>query len=262
MKKYLFALICVFSLSHPALAEEKTITLAADEWCPYNCVPNSEKPGYMVEIAKAVFEPKGIKINYQVMPWERAIEDARKGTYDGIIGARVDDAPDFVMPSESLGYTTNTFYVKAGSKWQYEGLGSLESVSLGVIDGYSYEKELDKYISDNSGNSARIQSISGDAGLEQNFKKLEQGRIDVYLEDLNVAQKYIADHSLWGKLKVAGQEVTNVKEHYVYISFSPFIKESRYYAETLSEGIKELRASGKLKEILDKYNVQDWIDKK
>jgi polar amino acid transport system substrate-binding protein len=254
----IFLLLLLFVTGGANAQDSKIVTLVADEWCPYNCKPDSDKPGYMIEIAKAVFEPKGYQVVYRVMPWERAIEDTRRGNYNAIIGAMVDDAPDFVYPSESLGYTSNYFYVKKDSVWKYDGVRTLDGVSLGVIDGYAYEKSLDKYIADNSSNNRKVQVVSGDTGIVQNFKKLDKGRIDAYVEDQNVAQQYIADNNLWGKFKVAGKTTTNAKEHYVYIAFSPVSSDSGDLAKILSDGVKELRANGKMKEILSKYNIEDW----
>ena len=272
MKKYLFLLgfnLIFVSLFSAAQAEDaadtstsgKEISIVADEWCPYNCKPDSENPGFMIEIAKQIFEPKGIKINYQVMPWERAIEQTRKGSFNAIVGAGVGDAPDFIYPAEPIGYTSNVFYVKSDSSWKFEDIESLKTVSLGVIDGYTYETKLDEYIVANANNPLKIQAVSGETGLDQNFKKLTKGRIDVYLENMNVAQKYIADNNLWGKFKVAGQiQSDDVKQHYLYIAFSPVNAESAGFAKTLSEGVVELRNSGKLKDILNKYNLRDWAE--
>ena len=46
-------------------AAADTISIRGDMWCPVNCDPKAERPGYMIEIAREVFEPKGHKIDYQ-----------------------------------------------------------------------------------------------------------------------------------------------------------------------------------------------------
>jgi polar amino acid transport system substrate-binding protein len=243
-------------------SDAKTLTLVADKWCPYNCDADSDKPGFMIEIAKQVFEPLGYKVVYMVMPWERAISETRRGNYNAIVAAGIDDAPDFIFPAYPVGYTSNLLYVRSDSTWKYTDINSLKNISLGVIDGYTYERSIDKYIAANSGNPSRIQSVSGDTALEQNFKKLELKRIDAYLENMYVAQKYIADNDLWGKFKVAGQLSGDTENHYLYIAFSPSVKGSGTYARILSDGVDSLRRSGRLRDILNKYNVVDWQDNK
>ena len=44
----------------------------------------------------------------------------------------------------------------------------------------------------------------------------------------------------------------------VYIAFSPAKPESKKYAEILVKGIEELRKSGELDKIMDKYGMKDW----
>ena len=63
-----------------------TLTLAADNWCPFNCQPNSTYPGYMIEIAQQVFAEYNININYQVIPWSRALRLCRAGIISAVVG--------------------------------------------------------------------------------------------------------------------------------------------------------------------------------
>lgn len=259
MLKFLILAVSIFSLSTQAKAQE-TITLVADEWCPYNCAPNSEKPGYAIEIAQEIFNKDNIKLVYSNLPWDRAIEEAKQGNYNGIVGANRLEAEGFIFPEEKIGYSVNFFYVKEESNWQFNGISSLENVSLGVIDGYSYNEELDAYIEKNRNNSAKIQVIDGETGLVQNFKKLEMGRIDVFVENQAVGANYINENRIVG-IKSAGQMTDPDKNHdYVYIAFSPANPNSQKYADMISAGIKEMRANGKLQEILDKYYVSDWVN--
>jgi polar amino acid transport system substrate-binding protein len=257
MYKILFILLSIFSLSTAAKAEE-VITIVADEWCPYNCKPNSEKPGYGIEIAQEIFSKNNIKVEYINLPWDRAIQETREGNYNAVIGANRLEAEGFVFPEERIGYSVNYFFVKEESNWQFNGISSLENVSLGVIDGYSYNTELDGYIEKNKTNPDKIQVIDGEIGLVQNFRKLEMGRIDVFVENQAVAANYINENRIIG-IKSAGQMMDENREHdFVYIAFSPKNPNSQKYAEMLSKGIKEMRENGKLQEILDQYYVTDW----
>ena len=74
-----------------------TITLRADIWDPYNGDPASDQPGFVIEVAKAVFEKAGYTVDYQVegWSWDRSVEEAKKGNIDGIVGAAKSEAPDF-----------------------------------------------------------------------------------------------------------------------------------------------------------------------
>ena len=65
---------CSSLLAQTAAPTAKTITLAADEWCPYNCAEEDKaKPGYMIEIAQAILGKAGYTVEYKTMAFQRAI---------------------------------------------------------------------------------------------------------------------------------------------------------------------------------------------
>jgi polar amino acid transport system substrate-binding protein len=136
MKKiFLFVfMIAAFTVleTDPAKGDD-FITLVADEWCPYNCAPNTDTPRFMIEIAQYAFERLGHTIRYEKIPWARAIRGTREGQYDGIVGAGREETPDFVFPEHGLGRAVHVFYVRQGEAWKYSGLASLEQISLGVV---------------------------------------------------------------------------------------------------------------------------------
>src|SRR5262245_47560403 len=113
------AILFAFLLLPSAYAAE--VTLRADVWYPMNGEPNAANPGYMVEIAKESLAVGGHTINYQNLPWERAVTEVRAGKFDCVIGAYKDDAPDFIFPDEELGRVGQAFYVKKGNSWRYNG---------------------------------------------------------------------------------------------------------------------------------------------
>jgi polar amino acid transport system substrate-binding protein len=237
-----------------SVAQAATISIVADEWCPYNCTPGSDQPGYMIEIAQKVLGEAGHAIDYRTMPWSRAIEEARRGKFDAIVGAAQGDAPDFVFPSVKLGVSSNVLMVKTGSPWRYTDMGSLATVSLGTIRDYSYGDELDAYIGEHEKDPKRVQIASGDNALETNFKKLDAGRIDVLVEDRNVVEYHLAGSGQAAGFSAAG----DLGEDDLYIAFSPATPGAAEYAKLIAEGVRRLRASGELAAILARYGLKDW----
>jgi polar amino acid transport system substrate-binding protein len=239
-----------------AAARADTIKLRSDEWCPYNCVPGSEKPGYAVEVAREVFGQAGHEVDYQVLGWARSIADARAGLYAGVIGAVRADAPDFVFPQASIGLSARGYAVRKGTPFRFESAeGSLRGMVLGAISGYGYETEIGDYIQAHKDDRSRVQFASGDTALAQNLKKLVAGRVDVVIDDANVLRGAIADLGLGDSVAVTGDEMGPVE---IYIAFSPADPRAAEHATLLSEGIERLRASGRLAEILARYGLADW----
>lgn len=225
-----------------------TITLSADIWCPYNCEPNATLPGIMVEIAQATLEPHGHTVIYQVRPWKRAIHDAEQGKISGIIGATRTDAPNLVFPPCDMVDYLATFYVRKGSPWRYTGLPSLAEKKLGIIAGYSYGPEIDTYVQSKSG---RVYESDGDAGCAMNIRHLETGRLDVILEDRNVIDYLRGQNEFIQELEQAG----TLPPRDMNIAFSPKLARASDYADLLCQGLKELRTSGRLKTMMNKYGM-------
>ena len=237
------------------ISKAETISLVADEWPPFNGVSNSENEGFIVDVARAVFEKNGMRVTYETISWKRAIEMVREGHRNGLIGASRTDAPDFVFPSEEFSRNYIAFYVRADSQWRYRDQSDIEAVSVGVIAGYDYRRWLLDYIQINQDNLDKVQIITGQNPLQRNLMKLIDGRIDAIVDNeaviINVARKM----GLTNQITLAGY---GTEPSSIYIAFSPKLKRSKDYAEILSQGIMKLRASGELKRILIKYGLNDW----
>ena len=256
MKKFVltvFALAVVFG--SPYLAAADTIEVRADTWMPYNGDPASDRPGYCVELLKAVFGPAGHTIDYQVMPWTRDVADAQSDKIDAIIGASFNDCPKCLFPKESAGKNQNFFYVKKGDTWIFNGLDSLKTKHLGVIDGYAYDDgKFDDYIK--NGSVPYVQKATGDDALDHNIKKLSEGRLDILAENPLVFKEALTRLGLPLDAFVPAGIASPSQD--VFIAFAPGKDSSGKYLQIWDEGIKKLRGSGKFKEILDRYGIADW----
>jgi polar amino acid transport system substrate-binding protein len=235
-----------------ALAD--TLTLKADYWMPFNGDGKAET-GYMLDIAKAVFEPLGHKVVYVTTPWEKALAECRSGKCTAVIGASTDDAPDLVYPAEEEGVSQQLFCVKAGSPWRYAGVASLKPIKLGIVKDYAYFKDLDDYLKTNP---QGIVLGTGDNPLQSNIAKLVAGELGAVVDDRSVLKYTIARMGLQGKVVIAPADASSAQPGNLYIAFSPANPKSDEYSRALAEGMASLRKSEQLKKILAKYGLTDW----
>jgi polar amino acid transport system substrate-binding protein len=251
-----FAALAVFFLGilcgDPSDSRADEITLAADEWCPYNCAPDSKEPGWMVELATAILTKAGHKVTYKIVPWTRAIAEARRGTFNGIIGAAKTDAPDFVFPDVPFGESRFSLYAKAGTDWQYTGVESLAGQVLGAIRDYSYGDPIDEYLKKHQSDDDKVQLVSGETALMSNVNKLLKGRVTTVVEDPAVMAHFLKETGLVGSLREAGQGVPQG----IYVAFSPSNPKSKEYADLLTKGIREMKTSGEYDKIRSRYGVE------
>ena len=80
-------------------------------------------------------------------------------------------------------------------------------------------------------------------------------RLNVIIETDLVFWHVATQMGVQNKLKSAG---IAAKPNKAYIAFSPVLPKSEEYAQILSNGMIELRKTGKLEKILNKYGLTDW----
>lgn len=254
LKLFIISLVVFFVLTiTPIKADE--IVLAADEWCPYNCKPDSDRPGYMVEIAKLALERAGHKVTYITVPWSRALKRVRSGHIDGIIGVMKEEAPDLIYPQTDLGQSDDALLVRHDETWSYKGISSLHKIRLGGVLDYEYEKKLMPYIRGNKNDTSRVYLHGGEKPIPQLINLVLKKRLDAVIGDKNVLLKHV------GSMKIGNQirfEAIHGTYDPVFIAFSPVKQGSIIYADLLQKGLTEMRRSGELQKILDRYNLQDW----
>ncbi len=230
----------------------KPIRLMADEWCPYNCSPQKD-PGYAIEIFREIFLKK-YDVDYKVTDWTLAIDWTRSGKNEVLVAATPGDAPDFIYPKESIGLSRLCFYSNHNIRWKYKGLPSLKNIKLGVIKSYSYGEKLDQYIEENKNNNQKIDYTFGDFPLKEVSNKLLNNKIDLFVENENVMLHYLKQNKQDKLFKNIGCE-DPLK---LFMAFSPKDPNSLKYSQEFDAGIRQLRKSGRLYEILHKYSVSDW----
>jgi len=246
----LLAQLCVMAAAGPVAAD--IIRLRADDWCPFNC--SEPKKGYGVEVAEQVFAVAGHTVQYQLAPWSRSLEDCLRGEVDAVIGAAPVDSPDLVFGAEPIGQWDSTFVVKAGNPWRYDGIQSLDQVKLAAIIGYIYMDPVGDYVAANKQNKARVTQVGGTQPLDQSLKMVAAGRVDAAMESRAVLDYKLREMGLVDSLAIAG----GTQSGPIYIAFSPKHAKARDYARILDDGIRAMRADGRLKAILDRYGVRDW----
>jgi polar amino acid transport system substrate-binding protein len=249
---FTLGLFCLsFFLSSQSFASEK-ITVRSDFWCPYNCKPGSEDPGYMIEILEKTFGKENIQ--YEELNWARSIKETRDGKWDLIVGASTGDAPDFVYPKSSLGNSTNCFYVRKDNPWVYKDISSLKGQTLGVIQNYAYFDALNQYIASNEKVQRNVQVHSGTDALIRMLQKLSINRITAVVEDGNVMSYALRSYPKFTDMRMAGCVVLDS----LYIAFAPNNPKSKERAAKLDTEINQMEKSGELTTLLKKYRVQPW----
>ncbi|MGD9547500.1 MAG: substrate-binding periplasmic protein [Candidatus Krumholzibacteriia bacterium] len=236
----------------PGTPPDSTIILAADAWPPYNCAEDDTNAGYMVDVARAVFEPLGYRVEYRVLPWEESLAGAREGRYDGAIAATTEEGMGLVIPQEPLLYSQVVFFTLAGSDWVFRGPESLADRRLGCIEGYDYVEWLNDYIGRNADNPALVQAESGTFPMRRNILKLVNRSIDVLAGDEGTVRYVAGNLGFADRIRSAG---TLPRRSACYIAFTPSSGKGRRLAGILDDGIRRLEEQGRLEDLRRFYRI-------
>ncbi len=253
-----FLLLCsvpmVLLTINTAYADE--VTLVADRYYPYNGIPNSPMPGYMIELAEYALVRAGHTVKYQLMSWDKAIELVAKGEKNCLVATYKNDADNLLFPAEHQGVDRLAFYRRADSQWQFTDVSSLAKQRLGVIDGYDYRDDIGQYIQQYQ-DTDRVLLRRGKFSLEYNLRALVNVEIDIIIESVPVVTAALQKLKLQGQVVPAGFLNHASKS---YIACSPVLASSAEYVALISDATQQLRASGELQVLLRKYGLEDWVN--
>ncbi|SLM32071.1 putative ABC-type transporter periplasmic subunit family 3 [Desulfamplus magnetovallimortis] len=150
-------------------AETETITLATLNWQPFYGEDLPEK-GFFAAISREAFKRAGYEMKIEFMPWKRALEMAKKGKYDGLLGAYHSEerAQEFYF-TDPVSQNEEVFFQKKGKGIAYSNIEDLKQYKIGGLRGAAPLIELNE-------KGFNVEETNDDL---MSMKKLNAGRIDL-----------------------------------------------------------------------------------
>lgn len=234
---------------------EGVLTFCSDVWPPYVNVQGLGSEGYVIDLLREIYEPLGYSVEIEIIPWSLCLQSVNSGRTIGVIGTDEDEAPGLVFPEETMGEYHPLFYTLSKSKWTYQGMETLNTVRLGVVQDYSYSDELDAYIEEYRQTDSILLS-KGEQPLDLLLKALQAGRIDAFVEDQFTVDALLGNKPEFRQgLRIAGSLKTDEN---MYVAFSPTDEKSLRLSQSYDRRVSKLRNAGLLDKILANYNLKDW----
>ena len=215
-----------------------TLVMATNaEFPPYEFYEGGDVVGIDVEIARAVAESMGKELHVEDMAFDSIIPALLSGKADiGAAGMTVtEDRKASVDFTDTYVKASQVIIVKADNT-EITGAESVEGKVIGVQLGTTG----DLYASDVTDTVERYNK-----GFEA-VQALSQGKIDAVIIDDQVAKALAADNA---DVKVLDEPFTE-EEYAIAVK-----KDNTELVEQINEALTELKESGKLQEIVDKYKT-------
>jgi polar amino acid transport system substrate-binding protein len=253
--------LCCLILACAAYAvrgDERTIVFAVDDSPPYAIASSTESgsEGFMIDVARAVFQKEGYRVRVNFFPYMRSIQEVREGRADGVLLVAEATAPGLVFLKNPISKEKVAFFVRKGETWRYRGVESLEAKRIATGFGFDFaDPEIGDFIRKRSAAApTMVQLISGKDVNSRNFKKLLGGRADIVIATEIIGTYVARQDGISDRVEIAGRSRSYIVAQ---TGFDPRDPASAVYADLLSRGVAELVRSGKMGEIKAKYGLRD-----
>lgn len=254
MRVHLLIFLLASLLTHiPSVA--KTYHCVSFEYPPLVTHAQGAQPtGFAVELVERIFRKLDARLTVTLYPWERAMAMMRLGEADCIFTIyRVPERELFIDYSEQIVATQMIhLYARKGASVTFNGdLNLIRGLRVGVVRQINYGPRFE---------SARHTLLIDEAAsVEQNFRKLAAGRVDVVPSNLATASATLA---LLGPGGDAGRVVQLSPPVDIVPSYIGFSKRRHLtrFRDRFDDAMRSFAASGEYRRLLEKHGLESSLD--
>lgn len=241
-KQIIISIIFILILPLNVCAEK--ISLAClEDFRPFQWSEKGEVRGIDADIIREVCKRLNIDVEFQPVPWKRALLYAENGIASGILAALYKEER-----KKFLYYTTQPVHVqkniimgRKGSGITVKNFDDLKGKSVGVVRGFSYGPEFDKY-------EGLRKIVCGDH-IEL-IGVLDKKRIDVAMGSYMPLMFNAVPLGIQNNLEV----LHVITEYPVYTVFSRKLGEQgKLLVQRFDMVLKQIKDEGMEQKIIDKY---------
>jgi polar amino acid transport system substrate-binding protein len=191
------------------------------------------------DIIRAVFEPEGVKVSRQLMPYARAVETVQTKKADAVVGTYADEVDGAVYPKWHFSADDVSALTLKGGAVKITGEKSLQGKRVAWLRGYDYDDYIEQKM-----------TVTVLDKRDNAINMLLRKRIDVFLD--NPADTTATIEEM--KLDMAKFDLKVIKYLDLYLAFAGTDK-GRALAKIWDKNFKKLLDSGKLKVMFKKYDM-------
>lgn len=224
------------------------IQLVADDWCPFTCQPHLDKPGFMVEAAIQSFAAVGIKSQYQVTGWRRALRNVAVGKMDVLLGADASMAKKLYLDDQFTVRDETLFLALKDANIPLDADINLRDYQIGIISEYTYtDSEIWAKAIESHPNQVKLSSSDGERRL---IDLLLSGRVDIALVNRHVAAHVLDDLDTHGLVAAHRSGMVSI----LYMGFTKNTKGKRLRA-AFQRGFAIIKTNGELEKLYRRYHI-------
>ncbi|GAK59140.1 hypothetical protein U27_06116 [Candidatus Vecturithrix granuli] len=234
----LFVAFCLVRVTVGQETEKvTTIHIVTPEWEEYT---QKDGAGVYFDLLRAVYEPVGVTMTFELVPWKRALEMLDRKSADAVPGEYYKE--EFRMPRYPIDFDETSVVFKKANIAEWQGIQTLAGKTLAWLRGYDFHVEPEMA-------GIQYKWLEVDA-VEQALKMLEKDRIDGYLDTTDEIETYLEEL----QFDPTFYHIEPLWTRDLYLLFADTPK-SKVLIEIYDQRIPELLASGELQKIFEKWKI-------
>lgn len=232
-------LTCLGPVSGFCASDIDSIHIVTPEW---QAQTNADGTGIFFEIVQKVYEPEGVRMKFEIMPWKRAWAMIENKKADAMLAVHKTDK-SLLMPQYPLYVDYTAVLLNKGAFANWQGISSLNGKDVLWLRGYDYH--LNPKLENVRLDYTEVDQHSQAVGMVQ------FGRADAFLDALIDLDRYLKDKSV----DMEPFRLETLWSSNAYMNFAK-TQRSEKLIEIYDRRIIELFKSGELKKIFEKWNVR------
>lgn len=241
MKKLGVIVLCCFTLNlgisgSAAMAEDiSEIHFVSEAW---ENVTHADGTGLCWELFRKVYEPRGIQVRFEIVPYARATNMVQQKQADASVGVYLDEYDHALFSEWHYLRDLVLAIFKKGKVTTWDGEKSL-SGKIGWMRGYAFNEYLQMEVNFHEVDTRK-------SGL----KMLERDRLDFFLDTETELREALQE----GHIDVDAFQVETLLTLTVHLAFAEN-ERGRQLRQIFDERMAELAASGELRPLYEKWKL-------
>lgn len=236
------AVLALWLLGACLAANAAPLLIVTDPWAPYAYTEDGQPAGMDLEVTTQVFERMGVQVQWEFVPWRRALAMVEQGRADGVLDIFWTAArdSDLLYPGEPLSDAQFVLYQANARPHTFSHLDDLKGLKIGVVAGYDYGTAFMQHP------GFERESAATEAA---NFGKLLLGRLDLLVTDRRTGAYAVRRQGLQRQVSPLPGSISE-RPQYLALRRAPGMQA---LAERFSDELRRFKREPAYTALLDRY---------
>jgi polar amino acid transport system substrate-binding protein len=256
---FIVTCFCTFFAVSDRVSAETLFFGYAGEFCPAVCNEKTDGDrGFVLDLLNEIGANNDFQVKWVNLPMKRLINSIKNGDIDLILRPNTAlKRNKLVQSKRPLAMYQIAILKRKQYIFEFKGVESLKDSVWGVVAGQRWPPTFQKYLDDHQ-NTGKVILIYEENAYQRLVKLVGAGRADVVLGGGNMLDRIRRNSKYSNELVV--EHTPYFGPIPLYAGLNPENPRSKMLAKLIDQGLTDLRASGRLSDILSKYGIPIWSE--